>query len=56
MPVELKNLSTFSSSTVSGGGITLLSSNSATTLGGRIDPIVTDVAIITSAVINSEGF
>ena len=37
---------------MSGGGITLSSSNSATTLGGRIDPITTGVIIITSATVN----
>ena len=41
---------------MSGGGFMLLSSNSATTLGGRSDPITTGVIIITSAVIRSEGF
>lgn len=37
---------------MSGGGIMLLSSNSATTLGGRIDPITTEVIITTSAIAN----
>ena len=41
-----------SSSTVSGGGITLLSSNSVTTLGGRNDPVNTEVLTITRAIVN----
>ena len=43
-----------SSSTVSGGGFTLSSSNSATTLEGRIDPDNTEVLTITSAIVNLE--
>ena len=45
-----------SSSTVSGGGLMLSNSNEAATLGGRIDPITTEVIITTSAIINLEEF
>ena len=44
--------SPLSSSTVSGGGFTLLSSNSATTLGGRIDPVNAEALTITSATVD----
>jgi hypothetical protein len=45
-----------SSLTVSGGGLMLSNSNEAATLGGRIDPITTEVIITTSAIIDLEGF
>ena len=52
--IKLASNLCMSSSTVSGGGITLLSSNSATTVAGRIDLDYHRSGNLTSAIANPE--